>query len=354
MTRLKNRIQRVLHCLCALGLICTWTSSSAAEKNSAPELGVSLQIACAPDQPLVHAGESVTLRAWVTDASGNPLEQTVRFTWSAAAGEIAGGDVATWSFGPATEGSGGVTKATAKVIAEHEKLGQVTCELVVYATKDVSPSTSASARRSNRLSARALLLSENAPPRGYGLYSYLLFDTPPNGEQERERYLKAIEAYFLVLQPIEEMGRHRRRSELNIVMLPVKRSFDLPDNLSEPNQAAQAALQVLAAYDYARAQVLLSELGGNVVRSGPYLVSKLPAGSTEKGTPLFFDMSHVVPRLVWNWVRAFCSLAAQERSWSDVSLRKLALNTRNVVAVAARETPEVITRLNDWIPLLGH
>src|SRR5262245_46759640 len=70
-----------------------------------------------------------------------------------------------------------------------------------------------------------------------------------------ERYLKAIESYLLVLQPIEEMERHRRRSELNIMLLPVKHNIALPDNLAEPKQVAQAAQHVLAAYDYARAQV---------------------------------------------------------------------------------------------------
>src|SRR5712692_9286641 len=120
---------------------------------------------------------------------------------------------------------------------------------------------------------------------------------------------------------------------------------------SDPKQAAQAA-QVLATYDYARAKVLLSGLGGKVVSSGPYLVSQRPADAGDKGAPLFFDMNHVVPKLVWDWVRAFCSLAAWERSWTDVTLTKLALNTRNVVAVSARDTPEMISGLEKWIQVL--
>ena len=75
--------------------------------------------------------------------------------------------------------------------------------------------------RSGRLSARAFLLTNHDEPNGYGLYSYLLFATPPQDDQEHERY--------------------RRRSELNIMLLPIKRNIALPDNLSDPTQAAQAA-----------------------------------------------------------------------------------------------------------------
>src|SRR5262249_15629943 len=160
---------------------------------------------------------------------------------------------------------------------------------------------------------------------------------------------QAIASYLRVLQPIEEMERYRRRSELTVTLLPVKRSINLPDNLSDPTQAAQAAQGVLEAYDYARAQVLLANLGANVVRSGPYLVAKIAADAGDTGGPLFFDMSRVVPTLVWDWVQAFCALTAQEHSWTDVTLTKLALNTRNVIAVAARETPEVVTHLKQWI-----
>lgn len=347
MTRLEYRVRKFFHCLSFLAVLHAWTAGFAADKDRTPQPGAPLQIVCAPDRPLVHTTESVTLRAWVTDASGNPVVQAVQFTWSASTGTISGGEEVTWSFGQAAEESGGVIKASAKVTARHEVLGQAACELLVYVAKpDASPP---GPDRSGRLSARAFLLPDNSKPDGYGLYSYLLFDTPPKNDQERERHLKAIEAYLLVLQPIEEMERHRRRSELNIILLPLKRNIELPDNLSDPEQAAQAARQVLAVYHYARAKVLLSDLGGKAVSSGPYLVSKISADTGDKAALLFFDMSHVVPKLVWDWVKAFCSLAAQERSWTDVTLTKLALNTRNVIAVGARDTPQVVSGLEKWI-----
>jgi hypothetical protein len=350
MKRLEYYARRFLPCLCVLTVVHAGGASWAADKGQTLAPGASLQIACAPDRPLVQTGESVMLRAWVTDAAGNPLVQRVQFDWSTSTGTINGGAVATWSVARVAQGSGGAIKASAKVIARTEVLGQAACELLIYVAKsDASPP---GPDRSGRLSARAFLLPNNDAPRGYGLYSYLLFNAPPKDALERERNLRAIESYLLVLQPIEEMERYRRRSELNITLLPVMRSIELPENLSDPKQAAQAAQQVLAVYDYTRARVLLSGLGGKVVSGGPYLVSERPADAGDKSAPLFFDMSHVAPKLVWDWVRDFCSLAAQERSWTDVTLTKLALNTRNVVAVGARDTPEVISGLEKWIQVL--
>jgi len=96
---------------------------------------------------------------------------------------------------------------------------------------------------------------------------------------------------------------------------------------------------VLAAYDYARASALLADLGKQMVQSGPFLVSTRPTVSDPGALFLFFDLSRVTPKLVWDWVREFCSLAAQERSWSEIELKRLALNVRNILAVAAKGYP---------------
>ena len=181
------------------------------------------------------------------------------------------------------------------------------------------------------------------------MYSYLLFESPPKDQAERARYLKALEAYLVVLQPMAELERHKRRSQLNITLIPVKRAVELPADLGEPNRAAQIADEVLAAYDYARAKVLLDDLGKEVNRSGPYLISRMPGALDPTTLSLFLDMSHVAPKLIWDWTRAFCWLAAQERSWSDVALQKLALNIRNAIAVAAKNTPDVVDALQQWI-----
>jgi len=242
-------------------------------------------------------------------------------------------------------------RATAKVTVQDQALGQRECELQLLVSKP-SVADQTGADRSARLSGRALLLPTSSEPKGYGLYSYLLFDTPPKDDLERERYLKSLESYLLVLQPIEELERHRRRSELNITLIPVKRNIELPDDLSSRTQAAKAAEQVLSVYDYARASALLANLGKQVVQSGPFLVSVRPTVSNPGTLFLFFDMSRVTPKLVWDWVRAFCSLAAQERSWSEIELKRLALNIRNILAVAAKATPEVLGALQQWIQVV--
>jgi hypothetical protein len=149
------------------------------------------------------------------------------------------------------------------------------------------------------------------------------------------------------LPPMEELERHKRRSQLNITLIPAKRAVELPADVGEPKRAAQTAESVLAAYDYARAKVLLDGFGNDVTRSGPYVISRMPGAIG--ATRLFLDMSHVAPSLVWDWTQTFCWLAAQERSWSEVALQKLALNTRNAIAVAAKNTPEVLASLQQWI-----
>jgi tetratricopeptide (TPR) repeat protein len=184
------------------------------------------------------------------------------------------------------------------------------------------------------LSGRAFLLRDHQAPDGYGLYSFLLFDGPPRNEAERARYLKALEAYLLVLQPMTELERHRRRSQLNVTLNPVTRDVELSADLIDEEQAARTAVRILDAYDFARASAFLDDINQGTGRSGPYLVSAFPATSGARGTRLFLDMSHVAPGQVWEWTRTFCWLAAQERSWSEVALRKLALNLRNAIAIA--------------------
>jgi hypothetical protein len=308
-----------------------------------------LAVVCLPERPVAHPGESVVVRAWVVDASGKALTQSPRLTWSASIGTVEGTDAAIWALGKPVLGSTGALRATAKVVVQDQALGQGECELQLFVSK---PLVAGEADRSARLSGRALLLPTSSEPKGYGLYSNLLFDTPPRDDLERERYLKSLESYLLVLQPIVKLERYRRRSELNITLIPVQRNVELPDDLSSPKQASQAAEQVLTAYDYARASALLADLGKQMVQSGPFLVSLRPTVSNPGTLFLFFDMSRVTPKLIWDWVRAFCSLAAQEPSWSEIELERLALNIRNIIAVAAKTTPEVLGALQQWIQVV--
>jgi hypothetical protein len=67
---------------------------------------------------------------------------------------------------------------------------------------------------------------------------------------------------------------------------------------------------------------------------------------------LLFDMSHVEPKLAWDWTRTLNWCAAQERSWSEVALRRLELNVRNVIAKGAATTGDVVVALQEWIRLV--
>jgi len=227
-------------------------------------------------------------------------------------------------------------------------LGDGECEVRVFqVAKQSIPIESPD--RSSRLSGRALLLPNGSEPTGYGLYSYLLFDTPPRDDFERVRYLKALESYLLMIQPIDELEHYKRRSELNLTLIPVKRNIDFPAELSRPERLAKTVEQVMAAYDYARASALLANIGRPPLQGGPFLVAMKPAASDSGELFLFLDMSRVTPKLVWDWVRAFCALAAQTPTWGEVEVTKLALNTRNAIAVAAKDTPEVLSALQQWI-----
>jgi hypothetical protein len=195
------------------------------------------------------------------------------------------------------------------------------------------------------INGRSLLLSDE--PTGYGLYSYLLFKAPPRDQSERARYLQALEAHILLLRPMAELERHRRRSQLNVTLVPVRQPLDI-DKL----QVKEAAANVLSVYDYARANVLLDDLGIDVARSGPYLLSRMPGLAERAGLRLFFDMSHIEPKLAWDWTRTFNWCAAQERSWSEIALHRLELNIRNVIAKGATATGDVVLALQEWVRLV--
>jgi hypothetical protein len=200
--------------------------------------------------------------------------------------------------------------------------------------------------RGGLIQARRFLLPNEREEPGYGLYNYLLFSTPPQNEEEQARYVKAVESCLLVMQDIDEyLKRHRRPSELNATHLPVTK---VPKFSQSPAEWAQ---HVLAVYDYASAQVLLNKLDKTYQR-GPYLISVLkPLSEHSTAMPVYLvqDLAGVVPDLASNWVRLFNYLTAQQRGWTDQSLRRFGFRMRNLIAVAGKVTPEVATALRTMI-----
>jgi hypothetical protein len=216
------------------------------------------------------------------------------------------------------------------------------CAVEVFIDK--KEATSPAPEERGLISARRYLLPTKREASGFGLYSYLLFSAPPKGPEERARYLKTVEACLLLLQEVDDyMSRHVPPSKLNATYIPVTK---VPD---PGKSATEWAENVLAVYDYAAAQILLSKLR-QAYQQGPYLLSVLkPLQEPDAPAHLWQDLTGVVPEMAWEWVKFFTYLAAQQRSWSEESLQRFGLKLRNLIAVGGKVTPDVMKGLEKAI-----
>lgn len=199
-------------------------------------------------------------------------------------------------------------------------------------------------RGENLISAKRFLLPGDVEVPGYGLYSYVLFSAPPKDAEERARYLKTIEAYLLVLQDVDDYLRHNvRPRSLNATYIPLK-------EVPAPGKSnAEFAVNVLAVYDYTAAEILMNNVR-HAHQQGPYLLSVLkPLSAPGEPPHLWEDLTGVVPDEAWNWIKFFTYLAAQQRSWSEDSLRRFGLKLRNLIAVGGKVTPDVLKGLEKAI-----
>ena len=193
--------------------------------------------------------------------------------------------------------------------------------------------------------ARAFLIAKQPEGAGYGLYSYLLFAAPPT-PATRDLYRAAVTAYFEYLQPVEQLQAYRSRERLNVTYVPVKEPppravATFEGGATDP---AGATAWVLEHYDYARADVLLSTLGGTP-HDGPYLVSCLRALSVsdEPGTYLRQDLSGTPPEFVRAWLGEFLRQAATPADWNRTSLSKFVLTLRTAAAVSGSRWPQIVS-----------
>jgi len=203
-----------------------------------------------------------------------------------------------------------------------------------------------------RETTRDVLVGTQPEGEGYGLYSYLLFGSPPL-PATRERYLRTIMAYLETIPPRTESERYiPDRWQLNITYLPLTdpppAEFTRPAGQMDLSAAAEWMLQH---YNYARARALLRLLPGTH-NSGPYLVSQLKplSGNSAVVQPyLWQDLSHVQPDLVQTWIREFMAQAAAPQFWEPRAVPQFALQLRNAIAVAAAEVPDIQAGLKTWI-----
>jgi hypothetical protein len=235
-----------------------------------------------------------------------------------------------------------VRKVTATV---KTPLTQDSCAVEVFVgVKDTAIKVRGVGNEDSLISARHYLLPDKPEASGFGLYSYLLLSAPPKDAEERTRYLKTIESCLLQLQDVDDyLSRHVRPKSLNATYIPLK---SIP---SQGKSNEEWAANVLAVYDYAEAQILLSQVN-HQHQSGPYLLSVLsPLTQQGKTAHLWEDLTGVAPEEAWDWMRLFTYLTAQQRTWSDESLQRFALRLRNLIAVGAKITPQAATALGQLV-----
>lgn len=172
----------------------------------------------------------------------------------------------------------------------------------------------------NKQTGRTLLVDNQAETVGYGLYSYVLFESPPTS-QTKPLYLAIISACLKEFPDLEGLAKKHRPESLNAIYIPVRR-----------NIAAPRAEEILQHYSYERAQAILNRLSKIQKSGGPYLVSSLVPVSSGSGASsfLFQDLSavHLVSNpedqrnMVYQWVLAFVDRVSnpQPQAWGRATL----------------------------------
>src|SRR5215472_12722238 len=265
-----------------------------------------MEILCLTDRPAIDQGASTRLQAWAATPDGQPIAQPIALQWQVTAGVVQGtGSDVQWNLSGVKIESGEFhKKATATVKATATGLEESGCVVEVFVGKT---------------------------------------------EEQKARYLKTLESCLLVMESVEDhIQIHRPPSELNITHIPVK---EIP---KYSQVSAEWAANTLDVYDYATAQKLLDKLDKSY-QQGPYLISVGKKSLSDMATPVqahvLQDFTGKVPELASNVVELFTYRAAQQRTWSDESLRSFVLNMRNLIAVAGKVTPDVASAVIKLVQL---
>lgn len=327
------------HAGCSLALILCLFSSAQGQPLTA--------LHCAADHVVARNGDRVELRAWASTADSQPAELPAPVHWRSSAGQIEatpGGGI--WTLPTVPKGATLDMDAVLEVGVEPQR-----CRVDVILNARLTPPTGHDPTRAALLPARHFLQSGSDEPLGYGVYTYFLLASPPRDE-ERERHVALLVAYLRQLDEHGELERYLSPGRLNLWLLPLRFVPQLPLNLRAAPDAAlgRAAQDLLAAYDYGRAKVILAQTGTRAVASGPYLLTtRQPATQQAQQVVLMQDMSAVDARVAEEWLRWASRLAAPPRVWSDESLSRLALALRSMVASAARSLPDAGARSQQWV-----
>lgn len=194
------------------------------------------------------------------------------------------------------------------------------------------------------------LLRKDPEERGYGLYSYLLFGSPPLDDDSREKYIAALQS-ISSLQPTSGMLNYGfTRQNLNITYVPLTKAVVIE---SHPTDRA-TAIALLNAYNFQRARLLIDKVNSDL-RGGPYIISVSTPLSLDSHTPdkfLFQDLSSATPKVVQSWVLIFESESAKPNFWEPDQASRFVANLRSVVDVTAHQImpnmPSRIAELIGW------
>ncbi|MDR4467755.1 MAG: hypothetical protein MRJ68_05540 [Nitrospira sp.] len=303
--------------------------SDAVAKADAQDNAVGLS--CLTDRPTIVVGENARLLAVVATQDGTPLAQPVSFEWKVKDGTVQeGGSDVEWSLSGVKIGDGQSHKrVTATGKATVPGNGELSCSVEVFIIKKPDDTRGT---RSGLIAGRRYLLPEDAEDPKYGLYSYLLMSSRPQNEKERERYLKTLEAYLQVLDNLNDLDVYVRRENLNATYIPLTKK----PTYSENNQ--DFAKNVLDVYHFARAKALLSKFK-NTYDQGPYLISvKLPLTKVSETVSTYGlqDFAGVDPELAASGVKNFEYLVAQQRTWTEQSIKMLPFMVRSLISSFGR------------------
>jgi hypothetical protein len=202
------------------------------------------------------------------------------------------------------------------------------------ATATVSVVVAASPAPSPLLTVRSFLVAGELEKKRFGLYSYLLFGSPPT-DATRERYGQVTAAYLDMFGEFGEYAKHFEPGRLNVTYLPLTQ---------RPSMSRPPVDWVLENYDYARARALLGKLTKPHMK-GPYIVSHLETPlSDTRDVNLYLDqdLSSVPPRLIALWVKEFEMRVSTDRSWGEQVVIDFALNLRKAIELVAEEQQVVL------------
>ena len=165
-----------------------------------------------------------------------------------------------------------------------------------------------------------------------------------NPDATRNRYLEVLRSY-LNLPATQALLKHMSQKQLNITYVPVQTALPAP-----------TAEQLLAAYDYARAQSLLAKIPGSPYVQGPYIISTIGPLSEQRvidGHYLHQDLSSVPPEIVILWVQEFMKQSAQKDFWEKRRGPQIALQLRTAIAVLAAGLPNAEKSAAEWKEILS-